>query len=139
MDASDISSKALSVAKKNAVANGVSINFICSDLFENIHKQYDMIVSNPPYIRKEELLSLQKEVKKEPLHALDGGVSGLDFYIRIIKEASSYLKEHGTLLLEIGYNQAEEVKEILKTYHFKKIKKVKDFSNHDRVIIAERG
>ncbi|MBQ9279475.1 MAG: peptide chain release factor N(5)-glutamine methyltransferase [Clostridia bacterium] len=139
VDASDISSRALVVAKKNAVLNGVKVNFIQSDLFENIEKKYEMIVSNPPYIRKEELKYLQAEVKREPKRALDGGKSGLDFYEKIIAEANYYLKPHGTLLLEIGFDQAKEVTEILKECHYRKIKKVKDLSGNDRVIIAERG
>ena len=139
VEASDISTRALCVAKKNAAMNEDTANFIHSDLFEDITKKYDMIVSNPPYIRKSELKTLQIEVKKEPKRALDGGESGLEFYERIIKEAPKYLKEGGSLLLEIGYDQADSVNHILKNYHFKKIKKVKDLSGHDRVLMAERG
>ena len=75
---------ALTVAKKNAKLNDVSVKFIKSDLFENVNDKYDMIVSNPPYIRKADLKELQKEVKQEPKKALDGGEDGLVFYDRIL-------------------------------------------------------
>lgn len=139
VDASDISTRALSVAKKNAKLNEVNVNFIHSDLFESLNKKYDLIISNPPYIRKSEIKSLQKEVKKEPIRALDGGESGLDFYERIINESVNFLNEKGIIMFEIGYDQAKDVSSLLKKNNFKKIKKVKDLSNYDRVIIAERG
>lgn len=138
VDAVDISSRALSVAKKNAINNEVKVNFIKSDLFENINKKYDMIISNPPYIKKGDMASLQKEVKKEPKLALEAGEDGLYFYEKIIAKAKDYLTEKGMLLLEIGYDEAKAVTRMLKENNYKKIKKVKDLGGNDRVLIAER-
>ena len=136
----DISGKALNVAKLNSRNNEVEdrITFIESDLFKNLKKEkYDMIVSNPPYIKKDVLKKLDKEVQKEPHIALDGGYDGLDFYRKIINEADEYLKFHGYLCLEIGYDQKEDVEELIKeqgkyidTYC------KKDLCDNDRVIIT---
>jgi len=119
--ATDISSLALKVAEKNALFHGVSqrISFLFGDLFspleqKNLEEKFDLIVSNPPYIEKEQLRYLPEEVRKEPVFALNGGKKGLDFYKRIIPTSKKWLKENGALMLEIGYNQAEEVKQIIK-------------------------
>ena len=115
--ATDISEKALKVAKKNAIMNYVDnqITFIESNLFQNIKKEkYDMIVSNPPYIKREELKKLDKQVQKEPSIALDGGYDGLDFYRKIINQSYEYLKYKGFLCLEIGYDQKEDVIDLIK-------------------------
>lgn len=138
IDASDISARTLSVAKKNAALNEANVNFIKSDLFENIEDKYEMIVSNPPYIRSADMKTLQKEVLKEPKRALDGGESGLEFYEKILKEAKEYLTDDGLILFEIGYDQAEEVMNLAKKYNYKKVRKIKDLSGNDRVIIVER-
>ena len=138
IDASDIDAGTLSVAKKNAFLNEANVTFIKSDLFENIKNTYEMIVSNPPYIRSEDMKKLQKEVLKEPKRALDGGESGLEFYDRILREAKDYLTDDGVILFEIGYDQAEDVMNLAKKYNYKKTKKVKDLSGNDRVIIVER-
>lgn len=137
VDAVDISSPALTVAKKNAKLNEVDVKFIKSDLFENVEDKYDMIVSNPPYIRKADLKELQKEVKQEPKKALDGGEDGLIFYDRILHDAKKHLKKNGVILFEIGYDQAKDVMALAKKYNYKKVKKIKDLSNNDRVIIVE--
>lgn len=139
VDAVDICTKALTVAKKNASLNDTTVGFIKSDLFENVTDKYDMIVSNPPYIKTSDLKKLQVEVRSEPKKALDGGKTGLDFYKKIILQARDYLNDKGMLLLEIGYDQASDVMNLLKEFNYKKIKKIKDLSNNDRVIIAERG
>lgn len=138
VDASDICARALSVAKKNAKLNNANVNFIKSNLFENINKKYEMIVSNPPYIKTEDIEHLQKEVKNEPQKALDGGASGLDFYDKILKKAKDYLTSDGVILFEIGFDQAQDVMDLMKKYNYKKIKKIKDLSNNDRVVLAER-
>ena len=136
--ASDISDKALEIAKYNSKKNNANVKFILSNLFENINdNDFDIIVSNPPYITKEEMQQLEMQVKKEPEIALYGGIDGLDFYKRITKEAVEYLKIGGHLLFEIGYKQKETVMEILKQNNFKNIRCVKDFNNLDRVIIGE--
>lgn len=132
--ASDISEKALEVAKKNAKNNNVEIEFIKSDMFENIHEKFDIIVSNPPYIKSEEIEKLSKEVQNEPKVALDGGKDGLKFYKIISREIKNYLKENGTLLMEIGYDEANEVMKL-----FENSTCIKDYANNDRVIVWNRG
>lgn len=140
--ATDISEKALEIAKKNAIANNANtkIKFIQSDLFTKIPKQkFDLIVSNPPYIETETIKTLSKEVQHEPKIALDGGEDGLAFYRRIAKEAFDYLEDEGKLLLEIGYNQKEKVMALLqKEKKYVNIRCIKDFENRDRVIVAEK-
>ena len=139
----DISEKALKIAKKNARTNKVEnqITFVLSNLFENLQKEkYDIIVSNPPYIKKEELKTLDKEVKKEPMLALDGGLDGLDFYKSIIKQNDDYLKFNGYLCFEIGYNQKEEVMELIKKEEkYVDIYSKKDLFGNDRIVIAKRN
>lgn len=132
--ASDISEKALEVARKNAKNNNVEIEFIKSDMFENIHEKFDIIVSNPPYIKSEEIEKLSKEVQNEPKVALDGGKDGLKFYKIISREIKNYLKENGTLLMEIGYDEANEVMKL-----FENSTCIKDYANNDRVIVWNRG
>lgn len=135
--ASDISIKALQLAKINNIDN--NINFIESNLFENINNEFDIIVSNPPYIRTEEIKSLSKEVQNEPLIALDGGQDGLDFYRDIIKQAHNYLKSNGKLCLEIGDEQKDAITQILKSnFNYTNIKYYKDLQGNDRVIIVEK-
>ena len=125
--ASDISYKALEIAEYNSKKNNANVKFILSNLFENINdSDFDIIVSNPPYITQEEMQQLY------------GGIDGLDFYKRITKEAVEHLKIGGHLLFEIGYKQKEAVMEILEQNKFKNIRCVKDFNNLDRVIIGEK-
>ena len=134
----DISSKAISIAKENAIKNDVAVNFIESNLFENVQEQkFDIIVSNPPYIKKEVIDSLQVEVKKEPIIALDGGESGLEFYQKITSEALKYLRENGILAYEIGYDQGRDVMKIMADKGFVDIKVIKDLSMNDRVVIGK--
>ena len=99
--------------------------------------KFDIIITNPPYIETATIENLSIEVKNEPKIALDGGKDGLEFYRKIAKESKDYLKENGYLALEIGYNQMDSVCEILEKNNFKILKKVKDFSNNDRVIVAQ--
>ena len=133
---SDISPKALKVAKKNAKQNNSNINFIKSDLFENITEKFDVIVSNPPYINKEDMGTLDTEVKKyDPTLALYGGESGLDFYERITKNAKNYLTENGVILFEIGINQENEVSKMLLEQGFK-TEIIKDYSGINRIVIG---
>lgn len=137
--ASDISIGALNIAKKNNELHEANVNFIKSNLFENIkEKNFNIIVSNPPYITADEMKILENQVKKEPELALYGGVDGLDFYKKITSKASEYLKQNGLLIFEIGYRQKEEVSQILKNNNFKKIRCVKDLQGLDRVIIGEK-
>lgn len=137
----DISMKALQVAKLNAEKNLVHRNmeFILSDLFENLPKRkFDIIVSNPPYIKTEIIDILQKPVQNEPHLALDGGEDGLDFYKKISKDASKFLKPNGKIYLEIGYDQKEDVIRLLEdTNQYESIECIQDLAGNDRVVIAK--
>lgn len=132
--ASDISDKALEVAKKNSKKNDVHINFINSNMFENIDEKFDIIVSNPPYIETETIKKLSKDVQQEPHIALDGGFDGLVFYKIIASEYEKYLNDNGTLLLEIGYNQKQSVIEL---FINRNVECIKDLAQNDRVIIVK--
>lgn len=134
----DISEKAIEIAQKNANSNNVNVKFYLGDLFEsiNVNEKFDLIVSNPPYIETDVIKTLSLEVQKEPIIALDGGITGLDFYKRIAKESKNFLTSKGYLILEIGYNQMEAVCSILKNENFKIVSRVKDYANNDRVIVA---
>ena len=133
----DISEKALTIAKLNAKKNEVDVKFIKSNLFEEVEDKFDVIVSNPPYIKTADLEALQTEVKNEPMKALDGGETGLFFYKKIIKQAVNYLNENGILIFEIGFDQAEDVCKLLNENGFKDIEVIKDLSGNDRVIKAK--
>lgn len=141
--ASDVSGKAVSVAKENAKNAGVVklMKFVEGDLFHSLRKgiggaKFHVIASNPPYIRRDIIPTLQREiVEHEPLLALDGGVDGLDFYHRIIKDAPDYLKPEGLLYLEIGYDQGPAVCELARSSErFEEIAVVRDLTGHDRVV-----
>lgn len=129
----DISDKALQIAAKNAKLNGVELEFIKSDMLSEVDEKFDIIVSNPPYIPSGDIDNLSKEVKEyEPRLALDGKEDGLFFYRIIAKEAKKYLKEDGKIYLEIGYNQAEDIKDLFKEYQ--SIEVYKDLAGKDRVV-----
>lgn len=138
--ATDISKPALEVAKKNCKKNGVeNIKLLQSDLFENINEKFDIIVSNPPYIKTKVIDTLSPEVRNEPHMALDGGQDGLKFYKKIINEAYKYLEKSGYLCLEIGYDQKEEVMELVKlSKKYNKIYSKKDLSGNDRIIVCQK-
>ena len=134
--ASDISQKALEVAKKNAkeiLKNENSIGWLNNDLFDGITEKFDLIVSNPPYIRTADLEKLPDDVKHEPIIALDGGKDGLDMYRRIRVQVPNNMKENSILIMEIGYDQKEDVMSL-----FESSKCLKDFAQNDRVIIWEK-
>lgn len=129
--ASDISKKALDVAKKNDKDN--EIKYIQSDMFEKIQGEFDMIVSNPPYIREDVIHTLSKDVQNEPHIALSGGQDGLKFYKIIRDNIDKYLKKGGYLIMEIGYDQKQELLQL-----FEGAECVQDLSGNDRVIIWKR-
>jgi len=137
---SDISNKALEIANKNAKSNDVigKCKFVLSDMFQNIQGKFDVIVSNPPYIKTEVIKTLDKEVQNEPNIALDGGEDGLYFYKGISQNAYKYLNKDGILALEIGYDQKNEVIELLKIEgKYTDIYCKKDLAGNDRIIVCK--
>lgn len=138
--ASDISEKALNLAKENAEYNGVKVKFIKSDLFKEIENiRFDIIVSNPPYIKTDIIKTLSREVKKEPIIALDGGKDGLDFYKKIIEQSKDYLKVNGYLCFEIGYDQKIDVIELIENERiYNKTYGKKDLFDNDRIVITQK-
>ena len=131
----DISKEALEVAEKNARKHNTEAVFLQSDLFENVEGMYDIIVSNPPYIKTEEIEKLEDEVKLyDPMLALDGKEDGLYFYRKIIKESRKYLKKNGKLYFEIGHTQGEEVKTLMEEEGFSDVRVKKDLAGLDRVV-----
>ena len=144
MVATDISGTALRIAGKNASKYGVEnrIEFIKSNLFNGIERThfcdfFDLIISNPPYVSLEDIASLSAETKEDPYIALYGGRDGLDFYRRIIGASHMFLKENGILLMEMGYNQSEDIKAMLdKSGIFQAIEIYKDYSGINRIIKA---
>lgn len=139
VDLVDISDAAIEVATDNNKALAANCHIIKSDLFDDINGIYDIIVSNPPYIRSEVIPTLMEEVKDyEPILALDGYEDGLYFYRRIIEESTMHLTADGYIFFEIGCDQGEEVKDILKNAEYIDITVVKDLAGLDRLIYAHR-
>lgn len=136
----DISSKALEISKINAKRNNVEekIKFINSDMFEKIEEKYNIIVSNPPYIKTNIIPTLDKQVQNEPYIALDGGKDGLKFYRILIDEAPKHLEKDGILIFEIGYDQKEDIENLVKeNKNYKSMQVIKDLSQNDRVVILK--
>ncbi|MCD8398767.1 MAG: peptide chain release factor N(5)-glutamine methyltransferase [Lachnospiraceae bacterium] len=155
--ASDLSEDALEIARENARRLGADVRFFQSDLFAQIPMpvdcenrsvstdsrigenasgvEFDLIVSNPPYIRTQVIEKLSEEVRlHEPRLALDGGNDGLEFYRRIVCESRAYLRSGGWLLLEIGYDQGEDVAKLLRQSGFSQVRISKDLAGNDRVV-----
>lgn len=140
---SDLSKDAIEVAKGNASKLSAKVNFVEGDLLEPFKgrfrtKKFDLIISNPPYIKSDVIPTLQREVKDhEPMMALDGGESGLDFYERIVDSVSDCLKKNGVLMFEIGHDQKVAVMErIEKTGKFDKVIGLADLAGRDRIVVA---
>ena len=134
----DISDEALKVAKANGEKIGVKAEFIQSDLFENVGGEYDVIVSNPPYIRTAVIEELKEEVKcHDPFIALDGKEDGLYFYRKIVEKSLEYLSDGGRLLFEIGHDQGEEVKKLMEQAGFTGVTVKKDLAGLDRVVLGK--
>ncbi len=133
----DISPRALEIAKKNAEDNGVAdrVTFDQADIFTyKCYGKYELVVSNPPYIETDEIEKLDIDVKDyEPYNALDGGADGLDFYRHIIDISTGFLKKDGVLAFEVGINQAEAVRDLMKK-SFHDIQIIKDLCGVDRVV-----
>lgn len=136
----DISKEAIGVSRENAVLLGLDgrVDFVVSDLFEGISGSFDLIASNPPYISGKDMETLPKDVADyEPHGALYGGEDGLDFYRKITENAISRLNKDGVLIFEIGYDQGDEVMDIMKRNGFKGIELLRDLSGRPRVVFGE--
>ena len=131
--ASDISVDALELAQENAALNEVRVAFVESDLFDRIDGKFDLICCNPPYLSKEDMEHLQKEVSFEPALALYGGADGLDFYRRIANEYQAHLNLGGALLLEIGSTQAGTAAALFAA----KTSVLNDLAGNPRVLVVE--
>jgi release factor glutamine methyltransferase len=143
VSAIDIDPKALNIAKKNSKRHGVinRIEFICADLRTSDWSGcFSLILSNPPYIKSKDIEKIMPEVRRyEPWEALDGGVTGLDFYRSIIPMAVERLEENGFLILEIGHDQADAVTSLLNNFScYQNIKVIQDYSGYDRVVKAQK-
>lgn len=135
VSASDISADALKVAGENVRRTGEKVELIESDLFEKISGTFDLIVSNPPYIRSSVIPELMEEVRDhEPLNALDGGEDGLLYYRKTAEEAPGFLRPGGGLFFEIGYDQGREVTGIMKRAGYSDIRLDRDLAGQDRVV-----
>ena len=117
----------------------MEIEFVESDLFNGINKKFNIIVSNPPYIKTDVINKLSLEVQNEPHIALDGGQDGLDFYRHIVNNAYQYLEDEGYLALEIGYDQKDEVMGLIENSNqYKEVYSKKDLTGNDRVISCRK-
>ena len=130
--------EAISYAQKNAKHNNIDVKIVKGDVLEGCEceNKYDLIVSNPPYITAEDMKALQPEVQFEPKTALEGGEDGLVFYRAIAEKYKNSLKENGMLVFEVGINQSESVKEILRENGFKDISSRKDLNDIERVVFG---
>lgn len=135
--ASDISMKALKIAKQNAKDLKAEINFVRSNMFDKIEQKFDLIISNPPYIDSEEVEMLEKEVKdNDPLIALDGGEFGLKYYNIIHENLRKHLNENGMLIIEIGEDQKELLTSLFNDFNL--VECIQDYAGHDRVLVFKR-
>lgn len=134
----DLSSDAIIVAKATANKNNIKVDFVKSDLFENVTGTYDIIISNPPYIPSGDCNDLEKEVRDyDPLLALDGGEDGLDLIRRISEDAPNFLNDNGLIYMEYGIGQTEDIVKLFEK-GFDNIEIVKDYSGIDRYIKARK-
>lgn len=134
----DVSEEALKVAKRNTELNEADVTLLQSDLFNEVTGTFDMIVSNPPYIRTAVIETLEPEVREhEPMLALDGMEDGLHFYRRITEEAGSYLVPGGYLIFEIGHDQGKDVSELMNGHGYSDVRVIKDLAGLDRVCIGK--
>ena len=134
--ASDISEDALKIAKRNAEIHKVKLDFVLSDALQNIQNNFQMIVTNPPYV-KSSFIEDDLSLAYEPRRALDGGKSGLEVIKKILKEAKEKIDTGGLIIMEHGFDQAEDVKSIAKKYNFDCLCNIKDINDHPRVSILK--
>ena len=122
------------MAEENARKNGASITLIESDLFSKVKGKFNLITCNPPYIKSEDMKTLQREVKREPALALDGGADGLDFYRRLAIEAPKHLVRGGTLIMECGAGQAQEIVKLFSKFDYTMV--TRDLEGVERIVRA---
>jgi len=136
VNAVDIDPLALELSRENAVLNGVQdrMDFVRSNLFEEIEGHFHCITANPPYIPSGDIAGLAEEVKQEPVLALDGGSDGMEFYRTIVPECRGYLKPKGGLFLEVGADQGKAVAEMMKAHDFRGVMIIKDLEDRHRVV-----
>jgi len=141
--ACDISEAAIYFAKKNAFRNRIrNITFFIGDLFESVKpgnpgRRFDLIISNPPYIKSGDLKGLQPEIRDwEPMNAVDGGKDGLSFYRKVIPAARDYLEMNGLLILEIGAGSADKITVMLEHAGFSQLEVINDYAGIERVVQA---
>ncbi len=134
--ASDISEEAVALAKENAISNGAEVEFVTGDLFDGLEgRRFDVIISNPPYVKSADISGLQREVKDyEPIIALNGGEDGLVFYRKISGRVKDFLNENGILFLECGFDQAHEVAKMFDG--FSSVEIIKDYEGIERIVKA---
>lgn len=137
VSACDISKEALEVARMNAEKLGGHVDFIHSDLFENIEGRFDIIVSNPPYISEEDYDKLDELLYHEPKTALYGGVKGYEIYEKIIDQAKSYLTDQANIFFEIGYDQGKVVSDLLRENGYHDVKVLQDYGGKDRIVTGK--
>ncbi|MDD2523375.1 MAG: peptide chain release factor N(5)-glutamine methyltransferase [Endomicrobiia bacterium] len=140
--AADISKEAIDIAVGNSRINKVSskIEFLISNMFDNIKdKKFDIIISNPPYITREEFKTLEEELLFEPKNALVAEDDGLFFYNKIAEKSKEYLNNNGIIVLELNSNISQKIVELFEIYGFIKIKIIKDYANLDRVLVLKNG
>ena len=137
----DISPEALSLANVNALRHGIAdkVTRKESDLFDCVEGIFDVIVSNPPYIPTSDISTLSREVKNDPVLALDGGADGLRIVERLVKDASGRISPGGLLAMEIGHDQASRVVEILKMHNFRDIVVHRDYQDVERFVFSRHG
>lgn len=137
MTASDISQKALNIAKQNAKKHDAQIKFIKSNMFEKIEESFDIIISNPPYIDTDQIEDLDEEVKDhDPYIALDGGEMGLKFYNIIHDNLRKHLNDNGMIIMEIGEDQKELLISLFNDFNL--VESLKDLSGNDRVLVLKK-
>ncbi len=139
VEAVDLSPEALALARENAARLGLAerVQFLASDLLAAVTGEYDLIAANLPYIARDEIPTLTREVRHDPLSALDGGPDGLDIFRRFVPQATRHLR--GRLALEIGHDQAQSLKDLLAAYNFQDIRSQTDYQGKDRFIFATYG
>lgn len=135
----DISKDAIELSKENMFNLGAKCDIVRTDLFENIEDSFDIIMSNPPYIKTSDIEDIMEDVREhEPRLALDGMEDGLYFYKEIINRTDKFLRKDGIIIFEIGYNQYQDIRQLLLDKGFTDITVKKDYAGLDRIVIARR-